>query len=90
MNRQFKYRAFISYSHSDEGWAKWLHRSLETYRVPKHLVGTETAFGPVPERFAPVFRDRDQPWRHADHGTGTVGLPERDLLAGGREIALGQ
>ena len=60
MELQFKYRAFISYSHANEEWAKWLHRSLETYRVPKHLVGRETAFGPVPERFAPVFRDRDE------------------------------
>jgi tetratricopeptide (TPR) repeat protein len=60
MDSEFKYRAFISYSHSDERWAKWLHKSLETYSVPKHLVGTATAFGPVPERFAPVFRDRDE------------------------------
>jgi tetratricopeptide (TPR) repeat protein len=57
---EFKYRAFISYSHSDERWAKWLHKSLETYSVPKHLVGRETAFGPVPARLAPVFRDRDE------------------------------
>ncbi len=60
MEPQFKYRAFISYSHANEDWAKWLHRSLETYRVPKHLVGRETPFGPVPERLAPVFRDRDE------------------------------
>ena len=60
MDTQFKYRAFISYSHADEKWAKWLHKALETYRVPKHVVGRETEFGPVPERFAPVFRDRDE------------------------------
>jgi tetratricopeptide (TPR) repeat protein len=60
MDQTFKYRAFISYSHADEQWAKWLHRSLETYRIPKYLVGRETEFGPVPERFAPVFRDRDE------------------------------
>jgi tetratricopeptide (TPR) repeat protein len=60
MDVDFKYRAFISYSHSDEKWARWLHRSLETYRMPKHLVGTTTEFGQVPERFAPVFRDRDE------------------------------
>src|SRR5512145_1061868 len=60
MEEQFKYRAFISYSHADEEWAKWLHRALETYRVPKHLVGRETEFGPVPERLSPVFRDRDE------------------------------
>jgi len=60
MTTEFRYRAFISYSHSDEEWAKWLHRALETYRVPKHLVGRETEFGPVPERLTPVFRDRDE------------------------------
>jgi tetratricopeptide (TPR) repeat protein len=58
--KQYKYRAFISYSHSDEEWAKWLHKSLETYRMPKRLVGRETEFGPVPDRIAPVFRDRDE------------------------------
>ncbi|MBK7902163.1 MAG: toll/interleukin-1 receptor domain-containing protein [Proteobacteria bacterium] len=60
MDFEFKYRAFISYSHSDESWAKWLHKSLETYSVPKRLVGRQTEFGPVPARFAPVFRDRDE------------------------------
>ena len=58
--QEFKYRAFISYSHADEEWAKWLHKSLETYRVPKHLVGRQTEFGAVPERLMPVFRDRDE------------------------------
>ena len=60
MEQEFKYRAFISYSHADEEWAKWLHKALETYRVPKHLVGRETDAGPVPERLAPIFRDRDE------------------------------
>ena len=60
MSNPFKYRAFISYSHADEKWARWLHRSLETYRLPRRLVGQDTEFGPVPEKFAPVFRDRDE------------------------------
>ena len=60
MESEFKYRAFISYSHRDERWAGWLHRSLESYRVPRRLVGTVTEFGVVPERIAPVFRDRDE------------------------------
>jgi tetratricopeptide (TPR) repeat protein len=60
MDPEFKYRAFISYSHSNEKWARWLHRSLESYRVPKHIVGKQTTFGPIPERIAPVFRDRDE------------------------------
>lgn len=55
-----KYKAFISYSHADEKWAAWLHKALETYRVPKHLVGQSTPVGPVPERLAPVFRDREE------------------------------
>lgn len=55
-----KYKAFISYSHSDEKWAKWLHRALETYVVHKRLVGMETSAGEVPSKIAPVFRDRDE------------------------------
>jgi hypothetical protein len=34
----YKYRAFISYSHADTGWAKWLHRGLEGFRIDKDLV----------------------------------------------------
>jgi hypothetical protein len=56
----YKYKAFISYSHSDEKWASWLHKSLETYKVPKPIVGNETAMGEIPPRLAPVFRDRDE------------------------------
>ncbi|HMB61184.1 MAG TPA: TIR domain-containing protein, partial [Xanthomonadales bacterium] len=54
------YRAFISYSHADEAWAEWLHHQLESYRVPKHLVGREGEHGVVPARLVPVFRDRDE------------------------------
>jgi tetratricopeptide (TPR) repeat protein len=54
----FKYKAFIAYSHQDEAWAKWLHKALETYRVPTRLVGMRTAIGEIPRRLAPIFRDR--------------------------------
>ena len=60
MADEYKYKAFISYSHEDEKWAAWLHKALETYRVPKHLVGQRTRLGTVPERIAPIFRDRDE------------------------------
>jgi tetratricopeptide (TPR) repeat protein len=60
MRTDYKYRAFISYSHRDEKWASWLHKALETYRVPKYLVGKETAHGKVPDRLGKVFRDRDE------------------------------
>ena len=52
-------KAFISYSHQDESWARWLQHSLESCRIPKRLVGEEGDFGPIPERLRPVFRDRE-------------------------------
>jgi hypothetical protein len=56
---EHSYRAYISYSHSDEAWAAWLQRALELYRVPRKLVGKETGAGHVPARIRPVFRDRE-------------------------------
>jgi eukaryotic-like serine/threonine-protein kinase len=50
----------LSYSHRDETWARWLHRAIETYRVPSRLVGTTTTAGLIPRRLAPIFRDRDE------------------------------
>ena len=35
----------------------WLQRALETYRVPRRLVGRPTPAGPAPSRFRPIFRD---------------------------------
>jgi len=49
----YTYRAFISYSHADTAWAKWLHRGLESFRIDKDLAGRETP------ALRPVFRDRD-------------------------------
>jgi tetratricopeptide (TPR) repeat protein len=57
---ELRYTAFLSYSHRDAGAALRLHRRLEAYRMPKRLVGIETARGPVPERLAPIFRDREE------------------------------
>ena len=56
---EYRFKAFISYSHADKGWSDWLQNALEAYRVPKHLVGSKGEFGPVPKRLAPVFRDRE-------------------------------
>lgn len=55
----YRYKAFISYSHRDEAWGKWLQKVLESYRVPRRLVGKSGKFGPIPARVAPVFRDRE-------------------------------
>jgi tetratricopeptide (TPR) repeat protein len=56
---KLRYKAYISYSHKDESWAKWLHRALEAYRLPRNLVDNSTLEGGVPPRIRPVFRDRD-------------------------------
>ena len=55
-----RYFAFISYSHADRRWADWLHRALETWRVPGRLVGQVTAAGAIPRRLYPIFRDREE------------------------------
>ncbi len=60
MTETFKYRAFISYSHADRAWGDWLHRALETYRIPKRLLGAHGREGPVPAKLFPIFRDREE------------------------------
>ena len=59
-SEEFKYKAFISYSHQDKKWGDWLHKSLETYSIPKGLIGRKTSQGEVPKRLFPVFRDREE------------------------------
>ena len=54
-----RYWAFLSYSHEDRDWASWLHRALETYAIPKDLIGGSSAAGPVPRRLRPIFKDRE-------------------------------
>ncbi len=56
----FAYRAFLSYSHSDQALAKRLHREVESYRIPAKLVGKATVVGKVPRRLRPIFRDREE------------------------------
>ncbi|HUF71374.1 MAG TPA: toll/interleukin-1 receptor domain-containing protein, partial [Gammaproteobacteria bacterium] len=58
MPESYRYKAFLSYSHADATWGRWLHRRLESYVVPKRLVGRETRRGSIPRRLRPVFRDR--------------------------------
>ena len=55
-----RFYAFVSYSHRDMVWGDWLHKTLESYAVPKRLVGQLTDAGIIPRRLAPIFRDRDE------------------------------
>ena len=50
---EFVYDAFISYSHRDMKWARWLQHRLETFRVPRDLCGEGEA-----KRRLRVFRDQ--------------------------------
>lgn len=52
-----QYKAFVSYSHTDEDWAAWLQQSLERYRLPKRVRLAEPS---APSRLSPVFRDREE------------------------------
>jgi TIR domain-containing protein len=54
----FKYRAFLSYSHVDTPLAKWLHSHLESFPLGG-LAGRVTESGQVPKQLRPIFRDRE-------------------------------
>lgn len=51
-----EYYAFISYSHKDEEWAKWVQHEFEHYHLPTTLNGLPN----LPEKFHPIFRDVDE------------------------------
>jgi tetratricopeptide (TPR) repeat protein len=62
----FQYRAFISHSHADARWAKWLHRWLEAFRGNEDLMGRD-ATGAIHKTLRPIFR-------HDDDFTGSHSL----------------
>lgn len=66
---EFKYWAFLSYSHQDATWGDWLHKALETYRFPRRLVGKQSRDGLVPKQLYPIFRDREELSASADLGS---------------------
>lgn len=63
---EFKYYAFISYSHSDKKTAKWLQHKIEYYRLPVRL---KKEMPHLPTRVRPIFRDEtDLDVGFLDHG----------------------
>ena len=74
---EFKYWAFISYSHADTRWGDWLHKKIESYRVPRSLVGKASRDGTVPRRLFPIFRDREELPVSADLGANLKNSLER-------------
>jgi len=76
-----RYRAFLSYSHKDSAWGNWIHGALESYRIPKELIGRATRLGPVPAKLRPIFRDRfDLAASHALGQTIDAALAASDNL----------
>ncbi|HJW46881.1 MAG TPA: toll/interleukin-1 receptor domain-containing protein, partial [Lysobacter sp.] len=71
-----RFRAFLSYSHADAQWARWLLRRLETYRVPSRLVGTRGTDGEIGRRLGTFFRDGDEL-----PSSGDLGATIRSALA---------
>lgn len=71
---QTSYHAFISYRHADNckqgrQWATWLHQAIETYEVPKDLIGLVNSRGDeITQRIFPVFRDEKDLSADADLG----------------------
>jgi tetratricopeptide (TPR) repeat protein len=59
-DRDFKYRVFISYSHADNKWARWLHRALESYKPPHGVEINRTGVKRRQKPLSPVFRDREE------------------------------
>lgn len=76
-----RYAAFISYSHADEEFGDWLHRRLESYRVPAALVGRDGPGGRINRRLGKVFRDRtDLSAAHDLSAEIREGLKQSDAL----------
>lgn len=60
MDEAKPYKAFLSYSHSDQKIAQWLHNSLETYRVPGRLVEDANHTALVSKKLGQIFIDRKE------------------------------
>ena len=68
---RYTYYAFISYTGKDEKWARWLQKSLESYRMPSLLLKENRD---IPSRIRPVF------WYKTDlSGTNLTAALEKEL-----------
>jgi tetratricopeptide (TPR) repeat protein len=55
-----RYAAFISYSQANRAAARWLHRAIESYRIPRRLLRRNQGRIQARDRLAPVFLDREE------------------------------
>ena len=75
------YWAFLSYSHRDQEFGAWLHRRLETWKVPAGIAGRLTPTSRPARHLYPIFRDREELPTSADLG-GSI----RRALAASRHL----
>lgn len=56
---EFRYKAFISYSHKNSRQAAWLMKKLEAFRIPRHL-SARTGDVAKHKKLGKMFRDREE------------------------------
>ena len=79
-SQRFQYYAFISYSHKDEKWARWLQKKLENYKLP-NIIRKESD-GRIPAHIRPIFRDQ------TDLGLGNLQQSLRQELVDSRYLII--
>ena len=52
---EFRYYAFVSYSHRDKDFVEKLHRRLEEYKIPNAIRKRQIG---IPSKVRPIFRDK--------------------------------
>ena len=73
---EFAFDAFISYSHRDMKWGRWLQRKLESFPIPREKGQRGDMRGKL--RIFP------------ESGIGKLPVPDRHLFAKQRRFPLGQ
>jgi len=63
---KYKYYAFISYSHIDKDWGNWLHKTLESYRIPASLKVQKSTEQKNILKLSPIFKDSEELPTHSN------------------------
>ena len=82
----YRYRAFVSYAHSDQKWANWLVDALESFRVPRRLVGNPGLTHPIVPSPECVVATHYADCRRFENGP-ELRLPESPLVPVIRPVA---
>lgn len=64
-NEEIWYYAAIIHHPDDWKWADWLHKSMETYVIPREFADQKINNRAIPKRLHPIFLARDAMPLHA-------------------------